>query len=506
MNNQIWIDHLTSWKAFLNERIYLSKDEGERIKCERQIKTIERVRCGAVLNPNLLSEFISPSADESEEVVCEDFFFNLNDSQKKAVSLALGENDLSLIQGPPGTGKTQVIAEICLQFLSRNPDLRILVCSETHVAVNNLLSRIAQYSKGIRIVRIRDKENDDTVDVFSPETIIDSYLKWAAERIQNKVAYSIIEEEIRYSFSNDQRRINQIEKALALSANIVGMTCNRAAAYDFRDRTEMFDIAIIDEVCKATLPEILSPLVIARKAILLGDPKQLPPVFCSEEQEIIRSIQDCNLNRFMYIDSLFVEGKNVSVLDTQYRMSNQIGCMISKLFYNESLKNGRNEDVEDGLTWITYSPSNDWPIATEESSDRPIIYNKDECEIIADLVQQIINKSEDTTIAIIAPYRAQISYLREVCTDSNRIIIDTVDGFQGKESDIVIFSITRTRGSYRFLADERRINVALSRAKNKIYIIGNQDYSKSSPLLKMIMDNCRIVEWKTAQQALNNSF
>lgn len=491
------IDHLTSWKAFLNERISLTEDDGERIKCERQIKTIERVRCGAVLNPNLLSEFISPSTEESEEAICDDFYFDLNDSQKKAVRLALGENDLSLIQGPPGTGKTQVIAEICLQFLSRNPSLRILVCSETHVAVNNLLSRIAQYSKGIRIVRIRDKENDDAVDEFSPETIIDSYLNWAAESIQNKAAYSIIEEEVKDSFSNDQRKINQIEKALALSANIVGMTCNRAAAYDFRDRTEMFDIAIIDEVCKATLPEILSPLVISRKAILLGDPMQLPPVFCSEEQEIIRSIQNCNLNRFMYIDSLFGEGKTVSVLDTQYRMSNQIGRMISDLFYNGSLRNGRNEDIDDGLTWVTYSPSNDWPVSTEELSNKPKIYNEDECKIVADLVEQIINESnQDTTVAVIAPYRAQISFLRRACIDSDRVKIDTVDGFQGKESDVVIFSVTRTKGSYRFLADDRRVNVALSRARDRIFIVGNQEYSEKEPLLKTIMEQCKIVEWQ----------
>lgn len=497
MNNQLWIDHLTSWKAFLNERISLTEDDGERIKCERQIKSIERVRCGAVLNPSLLSEFISPPTEESEEAVCENFYFDLNDSQRKAVRLALGENNLSLIQGPPGTGKTQVIAEVCLQFLSRNPGLRILVCSETHVAVNNLLSRIAQYSKEIRIVRIRDKENDDAVDEFSPETIINSYLSWAAESIQNKAAYSIIEEEVRDSFSNDQRKINQIEKALALSANIVGMTCNRAAAYDFRDKTEMFDIAIIDEVCKATLPEILSPLVISRKAILLGDPKQLPPVFCSEEQEIIRNIQNCNLNRFMYIDSLFNEGKTVSVLDTQYRMSNQIGQMISDLFYNGSLRNGRHEDIEDGLTWITYSPSNDWPVSTEELSDRPRIYNEDECEIVAALVKKIINESnQNTTVAVIAPYRAQISFLRRACIDSDRVKIDTVDGFQGKESDVVIFSVTRTKGSYRFLADDRRINVALSRARDRIFIVGNQEYSEKEPLLKTIMEKCRIIEWQ----------
>src|SRR5699024_10164660 len=120
MNRELWIDHLRSWKAFLNERISLTEDEGERIKCERQIKTIERVRCGSVLNPSLLSEFISPSTDESEETVCEKFYFDLNDSQKKAVRLSLGENNLSLIQGPPGTGKTQVIAEMCLRLLSMN--------------------------------------------------------------------------------------------------------------------------------------------------------------------------------------------------------------------------------------------------------------------------------------------------------------------------------------------------------------------------------------------------
>ena len=154
----------------------------------------------------------------------------------------------------------------------------------------------------------------------------------------------------------------------------------------------------------------------------------------------------------MYIDSLFVESKTVSVLDTQYRMSNQIGRMISELFYNGSLKNGRDEDVEDGLTWITYSPLNDWPVSTEKFSDRPKMYNEDECGIIADLVKRIISGSnQNTTIAVIAPYRAQISFLRRECIDSDRVIIDTVDGFQGKESDIVIFSVTRTKGSYRSL-------------------------------------------------------
>lgn len=178
-------------------------------------------------------------------------------------------------------------------------------------------------------------------------------------------------------------------------------------------------------------------------------------------------------------------------------MSNQIGGMISDLFYNGSLKNGRNEDVEDGLSWITYEPSNDWPISTEELSDRPKIYNADECRIVADLVKQIISEGNpNTTVAVIAPYRAQISSLRRACIDSDRVKIDTVDGFQGKESDVMIFSVTRTKGSYRFLADDRRVNVALSRARDRIFIVGNQEYSEKEPLLKTIMEKFRIIEWK----------
>lgn len=497
MDKQIWIDHLSSWKQFLTERIRLSEDDGEKIKCERQIRTIERVRCGAVLNPALVSEFISSSDDKKVEAACDEFYFELNGSQKQAVRYALGDAELALIQGPPGTGKTQVIAEVCLQLLKRDPGIRILVCSETHVAVNNLLSRIKDYSKSMRIVRIRDKENDDQLDAYSPEKIIESYLNWAADSVQNKDALNIIEEELNDSVCSEPRKRNQIEKALALSANIVGMTCNRAAAYDFRDKTEMFDVAIIDEVCKATLPEILSPMIITKKAILLGDPKQLPPVFCTEEQDVIKSIKNCNLNRFMYIDALFADNKRVSVLDTQYRMSNQIGNMISELFYNGAIKNGRNEDIEDSLIWITYQPTKKWPLQVAEEADRPRIYNEDECKIIVALLEQLVKKNNaDRDIAVIAPYRAQVSLLRQRCSNHTNIKIDTVDGFQGKESDIVIFSLTRTVGTYRFISDDRRLNVALSRAKDKIYIIGDKRYVErspnKSPILKDLISRCKV--------------
>ena len=283
-----------------------------------------------------------------------------------------------------------------------------------------------------------------------------------------------------------------LEKALVLSANVAGMTCNRTAAYDFRDTTEMFDVAIIDEVCKATLPEILAPLIIAKKAILLGDPKQLPPVFCSEEQEIIHQLESCHLDRYMYIDTLFEKSSTVLLLDTQYRMSNRIGEMISTLFYNGNLKNGRDEDTADPLSWVSYTPTKRWPTLQEENSERPRILNEDERDIIVDLVTEIQTITPETTIGIITPYKAQATLLRKRIRQSENIKIDTVDGFQGKERNVIIFSVTRTAGSYRFLADTRRLNVALSRAKDRIIIVGDTEYAKGNELLAEIMNYCTV--------------
>lgn len=486
MDKQLWVEHLSSWKMFLKERLSSTETKGDRIKIERQLLTIERTRCGAVLNPSLISEFISPSTVTPVKKTLHDYYLELNESQKEAVDKAVNSQNLCLIQGPPGTGKTQVITEICLQLFKLNPAIRILICSETHIAVNNVLCRIAENNNYIRIVRLRDKEKDDLIDDFSPETIIKKYLEWASVAFENKEAIDILIEELRDTTEKS------LEKALSLSANIAGMTCNRAAAYNFRDSTEMFDVAIIDEVCKATLPEILSPLLISQKAILIGDPMQLPPVFCSEDHDVIKSIDNCKLNEYMYIDHLFNESNSAVILDTQYRMVDQIGDMISQLFYNGKLKNGRSKSIVNSMCWINYDLKQNWPPKTELYSDKPRIYNLDECNIISKLIPNLIKEYPDASIAVIAPYRAQVFELRKECRSYESVRIDTVDGFQGKECDFVIFSVTRTIGAQRFLSDCRRLNVALSRARDGIFIVGNLKYCQSNPLFKSIIEYCDI--------------
>jgi superfamily I DNA and/or RNA helicase len=494
----MWTEHLSQWRLFLSERLLLVENEGERIKIERQLRTIERVRYAAVLNPKVLIEFINPSTALSVDSKSFDNFLNLNSSQKLAVEIALGSNALSLIQGPPGTGKTQVIAEICLQLYRDNQDIRILVCSETHIAVNNLISRISEYNDSIRIARIRDKEQNSTVDDFSPEAIIGAYKEWLLEVCKSRDITEIISETL--SDFEDK----SLEKALALSANITGMTCNRVNAYEFESPSEMFDVVIIDEVCKATLPEILAPLTVARKAVLVGDPKQLPPVFCSEEIEIIQNIEKCNLQNYQYIDRLFSETTHVTILDTQYRMVNQIGDLIGLLFYDGNLKNGRNLDQGECICWIDYTPTEQWPRAEISLEANPKIFNNDECKIIKNILADLEARADDSvSVAVIAPYRHQVEMLRDLLETEKfeklQVDVGTVDGFQGKESDVVVFSLTRTVGSRRFLADSRRLNVALSRAREKLFIVGCLEYAHSDGILRKIAERCDILRFNDYQ-------
>lgn len=495
MEASTWIEHLNQWNQFLDlmKDYYESNKNNQKLsskqienynltlqKIKRQKEAIADVKFGAVLNPSLLNEFICPTTSNSlPQTLKLDFYQNLNETQAQAVSAAAGDSLLTLIQGPPGTGKTQVIAELCLQLYKANPNIRILVCSETHVAVNNIITRVAKYNSDIHVLRIRNKDDeDDDVNLYSVEALMDSYY----QTLDNIGVKGELVDAIRESLSGS--RITSLERDLALSSNIVGMTCNRVGAYDFNSIYDSFDVVIIDEVCKATLPEILLPLAVAKRAVLVGDPNQLPPVFCSEEREIMDSIEKCQLTEYMYIDSLFRDSSRTFFLDTQYRMCNEIGTLISENFYDGKLKNGRNESIPDSVVWISYNPSRGWPVF-EKDNVHPKIYNDDEVEIIAGVLHTLDEgvMQKDVSVAVISPYKYQVKRLRDRLKDEEynylTVEVNTVDAFQGKERDIVFFSITRTQGSARFFADPRRLNVALSRARDRLFIVGNHEFIES---------------------------
>lgn len=150
--------------------------------------------------------------------------------------------------------------------------------------------------------------------------------------------------------------------------------------------------------------------------------------------------------------------------------------------------------IKINITNITCSPIN-WIIA-----GKPVIRNFDECRVIKfalDILEKQAEQSgKEKTVAVIAPYKHQIRELRKTIPKFAKlnISIDTVDGFQGKECDIVLFGLTRTRGLFRFLADERRLNVALSRAKDQVIIVGNREYAIKHTLLEKVCNACKVLD------------
>jgi len=489
--------HMSKWREFLGKATETSlegveekdNEDGEYVKKDRQLRVVNEVLTGAVSNPKMLQDFISPEEAKTGLAGGNHNIHWIQDRldvhQQEAVVKALNTDTLCFIQGPPGTGKTTVITEICLQLLRINPTMRILVCSETHVAVDNLIEKFHKLNekgvvKGLNCFRAyaKSKSENKAIQEASLDWHLNDYLlNLQKSSIGDNIADSLAEIFSYY--------INDVTKELMLNADIVGVTCNSLAKNTFQPN-ESFDYLIFDEVCKATLPEILIPLSICKRAILVGDPKQLPPVFLQEDQEIMRRIDALELEKFMYIDTLFdrLPNSKKKFLGNQYRMTNEIGDVISKYFYDSELKNGRNVSIPNSILWCDYNPTAKW--GDNEGSP----YNLDEVNIVKQLLEKLSNENKKQQVAVISPYKGQNKKLKEAIKIDNYknldIEIDTIDSFQGKDADIVLFCVTRSVGWLYFFSNPRRMNVALSRAKNLCYIIGHARFATQNSTLKSI--------------------
>ncbi|MCI3922166.1 DNA2/NAM7 family helicase [Paenibacillus sp. TRM 82003] len=500
---RLWNEHWAKWSTFLH-RVKQEHAEGGDIpalvKTNRQIRALSNVKYGAVASPELFFAFIHPEANRRVPQKRELSFYDtsLNASQQDAVTKAMAAERLALIQGPPGTGKTTVITEICLQVLLSNPSSRILICSETHVAVNNVLEKLYQKLDNFTAFRIRNKENHAHPDIEQSEldSLLDQYYGTLA-------AHGIPEQTVdmlKTVFSDESKR-SSVEKDIMQSRRVVGVTCNGVGAYTLLPQDSPFDYVIIDEVCKATLPEIVMPMTWARKAVLVGDPNQLPPLFCREENEFMEQTGTREVETHKYVDSLFerMPEHGRSMLDKQFRMTDEIGDIVSRFFYKGQLKNGLKRPVPGSVLWADYSSPRRWPV--EEGMP---ITNDDEGDIVQAILALEANRipsGERRSAAIISPYRPFVRNIRKKLQEkkgdyaSLDIQVDTIDAFQGKDADLVVFCMTRNAGTMRFFSDMRRLNVALSRAKHKLWIVGSRKYTDRHPLLRQLSDNIETVHF-----------
>lgn len=475
---------------------------------------------------------------------------NLNDRQLEAVTKSVLAKDLALIQGPPGTGKTTVIAEIIWQEIRKNPDCRILLTSQTNLAVDNALERL-QGQSGIRPVRIGKPDKLEPEGRRFSLPVMDSWANdsknsednatriWIdriVKKISNDPKYSSAVSSWKNELeAKDKHSRTEFSRLYRSNVNLVAATCSICGSRDFmesysdmfggNERSDMFfDVVIMDEASKATPLEMAVPLVLGKKIIVIGDHKQLPPMM--DENTIdsaLEKIGEMNIaEKLQKAESQFkrlfeaaakVRKTIVATLDTQYRMHEQIMNTI-KQFYQEELaatgglKCGISEtmDIPDlankSSRWhgITLNPIINpsthavWiDVHTPETYLSPGYKNEGELKAIdlvlkalqqADGYSEFINaqqKPEDKEIGIITFYSAQSQEIKKKYKGKN-YRMDVVDRFQGMERNIIIVSTVRSnpKNNIGFAKEIERINVAFSRARRLLIVVGNKRQFESN--------------------------
>lgn len=559
---------------------------GETMELMRQSKAMNRILKPESkynhrpINPNLPNFIFDPKYAGETMVdlndAMKDFrshkIGNLNDRQLEAVTKSVLAKDLALIQGPPGTGKTTVIAEIIWQEIRNNPDCRILLTSQTNLAVDNALERL-QGQAGIRPVRIGKPDKLEPEGRRFSLPVMDSWVQdsknsddnatriWIdriAKKISNDPKYSSAISSWKNELEvKDKHSRTEFSKLYRSNVNLVAATCSICGSRDFMEsysdmfggseRSDMFfDVVIMDEASKATPLEMAVPLVLGKKIIIIGDHKQLPPMMDENtidsalekigKKDIAEKLQKAESQfKRLFEAAAKVRKTIVATLDTQYRMHEQIMNTIMQFYQEElattgGLKCGITEtmDIPDlankGSRWhgITLNPIIEpsihavWiDVRTPETYLRPGYKNDGELKAIdlvlkalqqADGYSEFINaqqKPEDKEIGIITFYSAQSRELKKKYNGEN-YRVDVVDRFQGMERNIIIVSTVRsnTKNNIGFAKEIERINVAFSRARRLLIVVGNKRQFESNINYATSIANMETVSFEQLKDAV----
>lgn len=492
---------------------------------KRQMNAIRALRCEEYSSRNLKDILLN--VDEPEEIptIFEPQLIEkeLNSSQRQAVIKALNSENIALIQGPPGTGKTKVIKEIIGQVIRKAiktaDSPRILIVSQSHTAVDNILEGLDRtISDDLQIVRIGAEKN------VSPKISCRYTMSAHRENLFSDVKdnikkYNVEKEKILEEITDPReherwKKIKEIQKdwiersvekecldyQMIRSATVIAGTCIGFLANSYVKDME-FDYVIIDEAAKATTPELLVSIIKAKKIILVGDQNQLP-AFADERISPIIAKLTKNPEYRMF-DILFetLPESHKQVLSTQYRMIENIGNLISKVFYNGTIDTGCNEDdklhglsryKDYSIVWFDTSENKK---KNQKKTKGSSFMNEEEKRIILEILEDLkkSNELENLDIGIITGYSGQKDILRNSVKAIGydkiaQIDINVLDAFQGRENDIIMYSTVRTRDSIGFQKEKERVNVAFSRAKKLLMICGDLDffYSYDDPNNKFV--------------------
>ena len=435
--------------------------------------------------------------------------FQLNDSQREAVRRILGlrDGELLLIIGPPGTGKTRVNAKAALELAETG--YRVLIASHTNRAVDNVMEllpiditlRIGRPEKIHANVRpymlsykARQRLGKELERLEKEIAELRKLRKEIKEQIKerrklglptNHLEYRLKIVENKLKALTDQRNtmLRKESESIVREARIIGATLVKCGLWPLQH--EKFDIVIIDEASQATITLALLAMIKARKWVLVGDHYQLPPVLKSDQiQNYARRPEAIDpLSAFNRLVSVVGEDKTLW-LRTHYRSNRVIIEFISRRVYrNRVVPDPRCDNIK-----LSFSKQPQGKYAKILDPNKPAVfvhvpgsekseggskYNDAELKVAVEIVKELIKlgvKKED--IGVITPYRMQRNKLKDAL--GAEIEIGTVDAFQGREKDVIIFTaVATTEKSIPFVENIRRLNVAFTRARKKLIVIAN---------------------------------
>ncbi len=449
----------------------------------------------------------------------------LNESQNNAVNHVLAAREVAIVHGPPGTGKTTTLVHALTQI--SKTESTILVCAPSNAAVDLLTERIAK--AGMQVVRIGNisRVDEDLInhtldgqlathpdmknikkikkDASDAKRKAQKYRRnfGHAERRERQQLYIESKELNHWANQMEQRLVDRIlSSAQVITCTLVGATGKYVSDMKFRT-------LIIDEAAQALEPATWIPIAKSSRVIFFGDPLQLPPT--------VKSVKAKKGGFHITLMEKGLERHSAAtfLLNTQYRMHEDIMGFSNQHFYNNELEADESVRLRDlGLDTAMNMPVEfvDTAGCGFEEKINPEYksrYNPEEFLILREHLYQLIAMYEEDelpSIGIISPYKEQVIHIKEMIREDAdltdyRFDVNTIDGFQGQERDVIYISLVRsnTKGEIGFLKDYRRMNVAMTRARKKLVIIGDSATLGSDDFYQKFLDYCeKINGYRTA--------
>ena len=461
----------------------------------------------------------------------------LNPTQERAVNEVLWAKDVAIVHGPPGTGKTTTLVEAINETLMR--ESQVLVCAQSNMAVDWISEKLVD--RGINVLRIGNPTRvNDKMLGFTYERRFESHPNypqlWAIRKAIRELRKNRKKGSENYHQKMDRLKSRAAEIELRINAELFGearvIACTLVGSAHHLLEGMKFGTLFIDEAAQALEAACWIPMKRASRVILAGDHCQLPPT--------VKSIAALRAGLGKTLMERIAENKPevVTLLKIQYRMNDEIMRFSSDWFYGGKVESAPQIkyrsvlDYDHPITWIdTSNEENQITIEGEDAPEDSVStsssvsaanqnsdlnfkeqfvgesfgrINKAEAELTLLTLAEYFTKigkqrvlEERIDVGIISPYRAQVQYLKklikkyEFFKPYRRLIsVNTVDGFQGQERDVILISLVRSNdeGQIGFLKDLRRMNVAMTRARMKLIILGNKDTMTKHPFYKKLWE------------------